>query len=181
MWCPDLVICTCFVIQMSWEDRFVCFSFKKVKIGFQSNKLKSPKIKRLVNSVSVLSLQEKTETETRQKGFSASRIKDNNFCKVKKLIFQMRILVIVHCALCSMRWREEKGGVKSSSAWEFALIFTLVAIMPRTIFGINAIMVMAPDMITFASQHLLFRVTHEFIPQFHPRAHCGRNLNFVHN
>ena len=94
----------------------------------------------------------------------------------KVLFFQMRILVIVHCALCSMRWREEKGGVKSSSAWEFALIFTLVAIMPRTIFGINAIMVMAPDMITFASQHLLFRVTHEFIPQFHPRAHYGQNL-----
>ena len=91
----------------------------------------------------------------------------------------MRILVIVHCALCSMRWREEKGGVKSSSAWEFALIFTLVAIMPRTIFGINAIMVMAPDMITFASQHLLFRVTHEFIPQFHPRAHYGQNLKFL--
>ena len=107
MWCPDLVICTCFVIQMSWEDRFVCFSFKKVKIGFQSNKLKSPKIKRLVNSVSVLSLQEKTETETRQKGFSASRIKDNNFCKVKKTYFSNENLG--YSSLCTVLY-EMAGG-----------------------------------------------------------------------
>ena len=105
MWCPDLVICTCFVIQMSWEDRFVCFSFKKVKIGFQSNKLKSPKIKRLVNSVSVLSLQEKTET--RQKGFSASRIKDNNFCKVKKTYFSNENLG--YSSLCTVLY-EMAGG-----------------------------------------------------------------------
>ena len=42
-------------------------------------------------------------------------------------------------------------------------------------------MVMAPDMITFASQHLLFRVTHEFIPQFHPRAHYGQIFKILSN